>query len=119
VLTVGVSLVVSLVLNLILIPKYGIESAAWVSVIVHLVLFGMYFYYSKQEVPSIRLLGTSNIIIFLAATIIYTMIHFLTNGGYVIVGIGVIMWGAVVYVVMKQGGNYAFLKQVLREKGVG
>ncbi|MGB5554801.1 MAG: oligosaccharide flippase family protein [Flavobacteriaceae bacterium] len=119
VLTVGVSLVVSLVLNLIFIPKYGIISAAWISVLVHLVLFGMYFFYSKQEVPSIQLLGASNVIILIATTLIYVTIHYMTNGNYAIIGLGVMAWAVVVYVVMKRDQNYTFLSQILGEKGVG
>ncbi len=118
VLTVGVSLVVSLGLNLVFIPKYGIISAAWISVIVHLVLFGMYFYYSKQEIPSIQLLGVSNLTILLTTTIVYIMIHYVSEGSYAIIGAGALLWVLVAYIVMKRNHNYKFLRQILQEKGV-
>ena len=119
VLTVGVSLIVSLVLNFICIPKYGIEAGAWISVIVHLVLFGLYFFYSRQVVPSIQLLGVSNMTILFATTIIYLVIHFFTDGSYVIIGFGAVLWILTVYFVMKRNQNYTFFRQVLGEKGVG
>ena len=119
VLTVGISLVVSLVLNFICIPKYGIEAGAWISVIVHLILFGLYFFYSKQVVPSISLLGFSKMTILFTALIIYFTIHFLTDGGYVVVGLGVIFWIVAVHLVMRQNQNYSFFRQILGEKGVG
>ncbi|KAG1650676.1 putative low-salt glycan biosynthesis flippase Agl15 [Nymphon striatum] len=79
VLTVGVSLVVSIVLNLICIPKYGILSAAWVSVVVHVVLFGMYYFYSQKEIPSIKLASTYNLIVLAATGLIYAIINHLKD----------------------------------------
>ncbi|MFH6603065.1 oligosaccharide flippase family protein [Maribacter algicola] len=118
VLTVAVSLVVSLVLNLVFIPRYGILSAAWISVIVHLVLFGMYFYYSKKEIPSMKVFEASNMIIFFTTALIYIAIHVLTNGSYFVIGSGVVFWVVIVYFVMRRDENYTFFKQILGEKGV-
>jgi O-antigen/teichoic acid export membrane protein len=39
----GISLLISITLNFILIPKFGIIAAAWVSVFVHFVLFLLYY----------------------------------------------------------------------------
>ncbi|WP_273568682.1 oligosaccharide flippase family protein [Maribacter halichondriae] len=119
VLTVGVSLIVSLVLNLILIPKYGIESAAWVSVIVHLVLFGMYFYYSKQEIPAIGLFEVNTLLVLSASILLYFAVRYGTAGNLALILGCAVVWLAFVFWIMKRNGNLAFLQQILREKGVG
>lgn len=119
VLTVFVSLVVSLILNFIFIPKYGILAAAWISVLVHLVMFIMYFVFSKLEVPSIQLGSRSNIILIMVTTGIYIfMQNFGQLGLWVVFGC-IIVWMTVVYIIMGQNNNSKFLKQVLGEKGVG
>ncbi|NHF59081.1 oligosaccharide flippase family protein [Flavobacteriaceae bacterium TP-CH-4] len=119
VITVSVSLFVSLLLNLICIPKYGILAAAWISVLVHLILFGMYFAYSRIEVPSIELHSLSNLFLVAVTIIIYGMIHHVTSGGLWIVLGCAALWLLTVFGIMRQGNNLDFLKQVLREKGVG
>ena len=119
VITVGTSLLLSLILNLLLIPRYGILIAAWVSVLVHLVLFGMYAIYSKREVRSMKLYTWYNLMVLAAAIGIYAVIHYFTNGGVWIIlccGLG---WLLIIYGIMKRDNNIGFLQKVLREKGSG
>lgn len=119
VITVSVSLTVSLLLNFILIPKYGILSAAWVSVLVHFILFGFYFVYSRLEVSSIRLHSSSNVLILVTTAIIYALINHLTNNGIWIVLCCTLAWGLIIAFVMNRDNNFGFLKMILKEKGVG
>lgn len=119
VITVCCSLVVSVVLNFIFIPKYGILVAAWISVIVHLILFGMYLMYSKMVVPAMRLFGAASLILAFLTMAIYALIHYISDGTLWVVAVCVVLWLGVVFRIMKQGNNFRFLQQVLREKGVG
>ena len=119
VLTVGVSLVVSIVLNLICIPKYGILSAAWVSVVVHVVLFGMYYFYSQKEIPSIKLASTYNLIVLAATGLIYAIINHVFNENILVTLLGAFCWIVLVYLLMRQGDNLNFLQKILKEKGAG
>ena len=119
VITVSVSLVVSLVLNFILIPRLGILAAAWVSVLVHLVLFGMYWFYSRIEVPSIRLYSLHNLLLIAVTATIYGTIHHVAQGDlWVVLGCA-LLWFLVIYGVMRRNNNFGFLQQILKEKGVG
>lgn len=119
VITVGVSLVVSLLLNLIFIPKYGIWAAAWISVLVHIILFGMYFLYSKLEIPSIKLHQTPNIVLLSVAVAIYVAIHHFTNGSRLVVLACIVFWLLTICLIMRQNNNFGFLQKLLKEKGVG
>lgn len=119
VLTVGVSLVVSLTLNLILIPKYGITAAAWVSVGVHVVLFSMYLLFSKMEVKDLRVFHTSNFLIVLISAVLYGVIRYFETAGYLVIVSCTLLWLLAVYFIMKKDNNFAFLQQVLKEKGGG
>lgn len=119
VITVGVSLVVSIVLNLICIPKYGIISAAWVSVVVHIVLFGMYYFYSQKEVPSLKLASTYNLLVLSATGLIYGIINHIFNNDIWVTILGAICWVLIVYILMRQGNNLDYLRKVLKEKGAG
>lgn len=119
VVTVLCSLVVSLVLNFILVPRYGILAAAWISVIVHLILFGMYMVYSKGEIPAMKLLNLTNIALITLTLLFYLTIQLFGATDIIITLVCAIFWvGAVLYI-MGQGNNLSFLRQVLREKGVG
>jgi len=119
VVTVSISLIVSLVLNLILIPKYGIPAAAWTSVIVHIILFGMYAAYSKKENPTLRLFSPMIFLMLVVTALIYTIIHLWSEGNLWIILSCALIWIAVVFGIMKRDNNFEFLKQVMREKGVG
>lgn len=119
VITVSVSLAISIVLNLICIPKYGIISAAWVSVVVHIVLFGMYFFYSQKEVPSIKLASTYNLVVLGATGLIYGVINQLSNDDIWVTLLGALSWVIIIYTLMRQGNNLDYLNKVLKEKGAG
>lgn len=117
VLTVSISLVVSLALNLFLIPKYGIAAAAWTSVLVHIVLFGLYWVFSAKEVPSTRLVSISSILIILVTLAIYFAVNQFTNGNLWIIMCCAVIWILSVFFIMKRDNNFKFLKMVLKEKG--
>jgi len=119
VVTVATSLAVSLILNFICIPKYGILSAAWVSVIVHLVLFGMYFYYSAKEVSNMKVLSIFNLSIVGVTFLIYLVLNIFFPENYWATISCILIWVVFVYAIMKQGDNFTFLSQILKEKGVG
>jgi len=119
VITVAASLVVSIVLNLICIPKYGIISAAWVSVVVHVVLFGMYFYYSQKEVPAMQLVSKFNIIILGSTGLIYTVINYFFVANIWVTLLGAVSWLFIVFLIMRQENNLIFLRKILKEKGAG
>jgi len=52
VLTVLISLIVNVVLNFIFIPKYGFIGAAYVSMLTHFVLLGLYIYFGYKQFQS-------------------------------------------------------------------
>lgn len=119
VITVSVSLAVSLLLNFILIPKYGILAAAWVSVLVHLILFSLYFIYSRREVASIVLYSFSNILVLSTTAILYALINHFSDGNIWIILCCTLSWVLIIALVMKRNNNLQFLQTVLKEKGVG
>lgn len=119
VITVAISLIVSLTLNLALIPKYGILAAAWTSVLVHFVLFGMYYYYSIKEVPALLLHSPVNVLVLIVTAIMYGLINYAIDDSLIIVLGCAISWVLFVWVIMKRDNNLAFLRQLLAEKGVG
>ncbi len=119
VITVAVSLVISIVLNLICIPKFGILSAAWVSVVVHVVLFSMYFFYSKKEVPSIQLTSKYNLAVLGSTGLIYAVVNYFFADNIWVTLLGAACWLIIVYGIMRQGNNLDFLRKVLKEKGAG
>ena len=119
VITVGVSLFFSLVLNLIFIPIMGIQAAAWISVVVHLILFSMYFIYSRFEVPGMRLFTTTNMVVLGTTIILYALVQNFQEHEIWVLPICSVIWIAVVFLIMKSNDNLIFLKQVLKERGIG
>ena len=119
VITVGVALLFSLVLNLVFIPVFGIIAAAWISVIVHFILFSMYFIYSRFKVPNISLFSGTNFIILGATIGIYTVIEYFKESALWVLPVCAAIWIIVVYKIMMRNGNFIFLKQVLKERGIG
>lgn len=117
--TVSVSLIVSLTLNLYFIPIYGILSAAWISVVVHLVLFSMYYYYTKLIVSDFLLFNTINLVVIGSTAVIYLIIHTGLLSPFLAIPLGIMAWIILVTVVMRKQGNFLFLKQMLNEKGSG
>ncbi len=119
VMAVGSSLIVSLVLNLALIPLYGIIAAAWTSVAVHIILFGMYSLYGKREIPSLRMFTRTNLTTIAITGLIYWVLLQFSETTYGVLAGCLSLWFLVLYVIMKKDNNFIFLEQVLREKGVG
>jgi len=74
VITVFVSLVVNVVLNFIFIPKYGFVGAAYVSMVTHFVLIGLYIYFGYEQLKSLLL--ELKIIIFGLISIILVLVLF-------------------------------------------
>lgn len=119
VITVGVSLCISLTLNLLLIPIYGIIAAAWTSVVVHFILFGMYFIYCKKEVPSMNLFPLASILVLLTTLSLFLVVTYFGNGNLWTVIACILVWLLAIILIMKRNDNIGFLRMVLREKGVG
>lgn len=119
VLTVAISLAVSIVLNLILIPKYGILAAAWVSVLVHIILFMLYFRYSRREVASIQLMKPTNIVILAMTVLTYITVDYFDNQTLLIPLGCAVVWLVFSAFVLSRDNNFTFLKQLLKQKGVG
>ncbi len=119
VITVTVSLIISLALNFILVPRYGIIGAAWTSVLVHLTLYGMYWIYSKKEVPSMKLLSGPNIMVLIVTTTIYAIIDQATAHSLWIVPACAIFWLLTIVFIMRRNDNFIFLRILLKEKGIG
>jgi len=119
VLTVSISLVISLVLNIVLIPKYGIHASAWVSVVVHIGLFGMYWIFSKKEVRSIKLVSVSSSLIILLTAAIYLTVNQFTESKFFVIFGCAFLWLFSVALIMKQNNNLGYLQMILKEKGVG
>lgn len=119
VLTVATSLVVSIALNFYFIPRFGILSAAWVSVIVHLVLFSMYYYYTTIIVTNFNFFNKINSSIILCTVLLYVLINESPLERYWGIAIALIIWGIIIKIVMSRNNNFLFLKQILNEKGSG
>ena len=118
VVTVGISLSMSLILNLICIPKFGILAGAWISVSVHIILFAMYMRYSRLELPQTRFFSKQGVLVLLAALGLYFLIDY-TPGNYWVVLLAVFIWLGLVFTIMKTNGNYVFLSKILKERGTG
>jgi len=117
--TVLTSLVLSLMLNLALIPKYGIIAAAWVSVVVHVCMFVMYLFYSKKEVRGAQFFSKDLIIILMGTTMLFFSVQWFSYIQPIIVNIlAILMWFVCLYVVMKRNDNFVFLSNLMKDKGV-
>lgn len=117
--TVFTSLIVSLILNLALIPQYGIIAAAWVSVVVHLCMFAMYLYYSKKEVAGAHFFSKDLIIILSVTAILFFVVQWFSYIQPIIVNLmAIIMWLVCLYFVMMRNDNFVFLRNLMNDKGV-
>lgn len=119
VIAVGISLMVSLILNLIYVPIYGIQAAAWVSVVVHIILFYLYFYYSNLVANYLKLFQANNFLLVGTTTGLFWAINVLSPGNKGIIFICALLWIFTLIFLMNRDNNYTFLKQVLKEKGSG
>ncbi len=115
---VFLSMVSSIALNLILIPYFGIIGSAWTSVLVHLLLFAGYQWYSKKDFPKIALFTIPNGSIVLI-TGLFILVEKLLNFENTFVSVSLfILWGSMMFFLMKKHQKLAILNQILQDKGV-
>lgn len=115
---VFLSMVFSISLNFLLIPYYGIVGSAWISVLVHLLLFAGYQRYSKNDFPHIQLFTFSNGSIVLT-TFIFIVVERAIPVQNTFVSIFLFaVWGILILILMKKHQKLAILNQILKDKGV-
>ena len=114
---VFLSMLLSISLNLILIPYYGILGSAWISVGVHLILFMGYVWYSKKDFPSIELFSKKNILV-ISITVTILLIEKSFNYNIIISTALIVLWGAIILFLMKKYEMLPVFKQILNDKGV-
>lgn len=115
---VAISLVVSLVLNIIVIPIYGIRGAAWSSVIVHLVLLFGYYFYSKQEFLGLRIVSKDTCFVLLLTFILFVINYYLIPDNFISILFSVLLWCFLIYSYSYNRGKILFLRTILKDKGV-
>ena len=115
---VFVSMIFSIALNFALIPKFGIIAAAWVSVLVHIILFGGYYLYSKTDFPGIRILTKENIAILGFTTLIFIISNHLSNSSFIISCFLLVAWSIAMGYLMNRYKKIAVLTQIMKDKGV-
>ncbi len=112
------SMVVSIAFNFGLIPIVGIIAAAWVSVAVHFVLLGGYYFYSKKDFPKIDFLTPENMGVLSLTAIIFLFSNILFNDSFVLSCLFLIVWGLIMFLLMKRHNKMAALNAILKDKGV-
>ncbi len=115
---VFISMIVSISLNFILIPSLGIIAAAWTSVIVHAVLLGGYFFYSKNDFPKIELMNKENVTILTVTTLIFIISSVFYNDSFLFSIIFFIVWCLTIIYFLNKHGKTTVLREILRDKGV-
>jgi O-antigen/teichoic acid export membrane protein len=113
----GVSLLVSLGLNLIFIPLYGIESAAWISVLVHFILFVIYQYQVKKLDSSISIANFDNIASVILTILLFLFIQLSSLPFMYLVLVSVCVWLLFLLFILKRNNNFKFLLEILKDKG--
>lgn len=115
---VFLTMVSSISLNFILIPYYGIVGSAWISVLVHMLLFVGYQYYSKKDFPKIALFTVPN------STIVFTTFMFIlfekildSQNTYISI-ILFVLWVILIFFFMKKHKKLSIINQILKDKGV-
>jgi len=115
---VFVSMLFSIVLNFSLIHLMGILAAAWISVLVHLILLGGYFFYSKRDFPKINLLTKENISILIFTAVIFLFSNILFNDSFILSCVFLLIWCFVVVYLMKRHNKIIVINDILKDKGV-
>jgi len=115
---VFISMIVSVSLNFILIPSLGIIAAAWTSVMVHSVLLGGYFLYSKNDFPKIELMNKENITILGVTTLIFIISSVFNYDSFLFSIMFFIVWCLTITYFLKKHGKTTVLRKILRDKGV-
>lgn len=115
---VFLSMVSSITLNFALIPYFGITGSAWISVLVHMLLFAGYLWHSKKDFPRIALITYPNGAILLTTAVCLIVERFL-NIKQIYVGMVLyVLWGLAIYLLMKRHQKLKMLNQILKDKGV-
>lgn len=118
VITVFISLLTSVTLNFIFMPLYGIVISAWISVFVHFILFSLYFYFSKKELPKINIVNKDTIQIIGLTFVLYLISNAVVYNRFLSVFIGVSLWITYLYVFLIKKGNWKKLKLILDDHGI-
>ncbi len=114
--TVLISLIFSIVFNVLFIPVYGIVGAAWISVLTHFLILIMYFNFSKYDFEKLRIFNNENIILLLITLSLYCLNLYSENIYSIIISI--LIWSGTIFYVMRCNQNFLFLKRILEDKGV-
>ena len=118
VITVGISLLVSVTLNFIFIPLYGIIASAWISVVVHFLLFSLYVFFSKKELPNLIILN-SEVFIAIGTTIgVYLIVDQVINNHIYASILGVCLWILYLTFFLIKNKNGYYLKSILNDRGI-
>lgn len=115
---VFVSMLFSMGLNFLMIPIMGIDAAAWVSVIVHVILLGGYYYYSKKDFPKIDLLTKENLSIVLITALIFILSNVAFEDIFMFRVLLMIIWIIVIFFLINKHKKTEILKNIMRDKGV-
>lgn len=115
---VFISMVFSIGLNFALIPVMGILASAWISVMVHIIIFLGYYFYSKHDFPGITIITRQNtsIIILTAVICLFSNVIFNDNALYSIILL--IVWSLGILYLMGKNNKTVILKEILKDKGV-
>lgn len=115
---VFISMLFSIVLNFVLIPKLGIIAAAWTSVAVHIILFGGYYFYSKKEFPKIGLITKENLGIMGITALIFILSNILLNNSFIYSSLFFVLWCFLVVFLLKKHQKSLIISRILKDKGV-
>lgn len=115
---VFISMLTSIFLNFLIIPIYGIEGSAWTSVLVHLILFSGYQWYSRKDFPEIKLFTWPNVEITALTFIAVFCGKLIASQSILISSLIFILWIVIMVILMKKHHKISILTQILKDKGV-
>ncbi|WP_291967279.1 oligosaccharide flippase family protein [Maribacter sp.] len=115
---VFLSMVASIAFNLIIIPYYGIVGSAWTSVIVHLLLFFGYQWYSKIEFSKINIITVSNVTVLFIAFVFAVLDKLINFHNFYLSIFMFILWGILIAFLMKHHQKLTILNKILKDKGI-
>lgn len=115
---VFISMLTSIVLNFLLIPVFGIVVAAWISVVVHLIIFFGYYYYSKKEFLGINFMTFENICILVFTLFVFILSNIVFSYNTLLSFLFLLIWGVGIYFFLKKHKKLIIIKEILKDKGV-
>jgi len=115
---VFLSMLTSILLNFLIIPLFGIEGSAWTSVLVHVILFSGYQWYTRKDFPEINLFTWPNIEIATLTLIAVFSGRLMSDQGMLISSLIFTFWIVIVVILMKKHQKISILTQILKDKGV-